>query len=173
MTHQIWTPELSYGAGLGLHFCSRIIFIGQKLFDNILLKQERQNRGRWFHAKLYPSSFFCSRSSLSFWEPAMPPGDTLLRPDQCAQMARLFFNIWPFITMQIWQIAQHICHSRFKILPNSKKKFFKIAQILLNFANVAKFRQIWSHWAWFRRPEKWLKKYQGLFYSGSNCLEVV
>ena len=39
---------------------------------------------------------------------------------QCDQIARLFFNIWPFTSMKIWPKVYKICQSRFNILPNSK-----------------------------------------------------
>ena len=39
---------------------------------------------------------------------------------QCDQMVRLFFNIWPFPTMQISPIMSQVCQSRLSILPNKK-----------------------------------------------------
>jgi len=42
-------------------------------------------------------------------------------------MARLFFNIWPFVTMKICLISKK-CHSRFEILPNTKLTLQKIAK---------------------------------------------
>ena len=59
---------------------------------------------------------------------------------QCDQTARLFFFVWLFTTTQFGP------------------KFIKIAKVGLNFvklkispqtfAQVAKFRQIWSHFGW-------------------------
>ena len=40
---------------------------------------------------------------------------------QCDQMVRLFFNIWPFPTMQISPIMSQVCQSRLSILPNKKQ----------------------------------------------------
>ena len=40
--------------------------------------------------------------------------------DQCDQMIRLFFNIWPFATTKISQEMIQICQSRFSILSNNK-----------------------------------------------------
>ena len=40
--------------------------------------------------------------------------------NQCDQMVRLFFNIWPFATMKISPIRSQFCQSRHSILPNKK-----------------------------------------------------
>ena len=52
--------------------------------------------------------------------------------NQCDQMVRLFFNIWPFAAMKISPIMSQICQI--------KNKLSKICQILVNFC------KIWSHW---------------------------
>ena len=39
-----------------------------------------------------------------------------------------------------------ISQNMFKNLPNTKFKLLKMPKVLQNFAKVAKFRQIWSHW---------------------------
>ena len=40
--------------------------------------------------------------------------------EQCDQMRRLFFNIWPSATIQNFQIALKIAKEGFKFLPNTK-----------------------------------------------------
>ena len=66
--------------------------------------------------------------------------------NQCDQMVRLFFNIWPFEAMKISQIMSHICQSMRSILPNKKwtvrhlpsiwKHFAKSGHTVLNKCNV-------------------------------------
>ena len=57
-------------------------------------------------------------------------------------VARLFFNIGPFVTMEICpQVSQGCLNS----LPNTNLSFIKLPKNLQNFAKVVKFCQIWSH----------------------------
>ena len=52
---------------------------------------------------------------------------------QCDQMARLFFNIWPFATMKTCPIMSQICQSRLSIMPIRKwtvKNLPKIWKVL-------------------------------------------
>ena len=62
---------------------------------------------------------------------------------QCDQIARLFFNIWPFTSRKICQKVYKICQSSFKFLPNRK-----IGQDFEDFAKV------WSHWTHPALPQK-------------------
>ena len=39
---------------------------------------------------------------------------------KCDRMVRLFFNMWPFVTMKIRTILSQICQSGFSILPNEE-----------------------------------------------------
>ena len=60
---------------------------------------------------------------------------------QCDQMARLFFNIWPFTTMKFCPKAYKKSKSGFTTLPNIKYTFQmlpKISKFLLNWRNFAK-----------------------------------
>ena len=41
------------------------------------------------------------------------------RLNQCDQMARLYFNIWPFKSAKICPMVYEFCQSRSKILPNN------------------------------------------------------
>ena len=40
--------------------------------------------------------------------------------EQCDQIDKLFFNIWPFAVMKISTIMSQICKSMLSILPNKK-----------------------------------------------------
>ena len=57
------------------------------------------------------------------------------------QMARLYFNIWPFISTKICPMTHKISQRRSKILPNDK-----LTLKTKDISKVAKYRQIWSHW---------------------------
>ena len=76
--------------------------------------------------------------------------------DQCDQMARLFFNIWPFTWTEICPMGYKICQSSSKILPNSKypppkKKSPNTVKILPNWRNFAKS----GHTAQYSLPDRW------------------
>ena len=60
------------------------------------------------------------RRRQSRWDPNDTFNSFILMPDQCDQIARLFFNIWPFTSIKICPKGFKICQSRFKILPNSE-----------------------------------------------------
>ena len=49
-----------------------------------------------------------------------------------------FFNIWPLATMKVSPIMDHICRSRFNILPNGKWTLEKLPKILPNCQNFDK-----------------------------------
>ena len=61
-------------------------------------------------------------------------------------MARLFFNIWPFTPIKTLpnglQNLPKTVQNVTKYLINPQK----VAQSFEDFAKMAKFRQIWSHW---------------------------
>ena len=40
--------------------------------------------------------------------------------EQCDQMVRFFYKIWPFLTKKICPVAYKICQRRLKIVPNTK-----------------------------------------------------
>ena len=69
----------------------------------------------------------------------------LASQQQCDQMVRLFFNIWQLATMKISPIMHQIGQSRLNIWPK-RKILTKCVKDLYNFARVAKFHQIYSHW---------------------------
>ena len=56
------------------------------------------------------------------------------------------FNIWPFRKRKFCPKVYNICQRRFTILPNAKLLLKKCPKKVLNFAQMAKFRHIWSHW---------------------------
>ena len=59
---------------------------------------------------------------------------------------RLFFNIWPFGTTIICPMAI-FWQSKFKILPNTLWRLWKIAKdIYFLLPKMAKLRQMWSRW---------------------------
>ena len=65
-----------------------------------------------------PTTVFCNDCFLQFLKRLFfSPGH---RCDQCDQMARFFFSIWPFSSTKICPRAYKIYQSRSKILPNSK-----------------------------------------------------
>ena len=65
---------------------------------------------------------------------------------QCDQMARLFFNIWPFTSMKTFPNGKlNLPKSVQKIFPKIKN-LPKIAQDFEDFAAVVKFRKNRSHW---------------------------
>lgn len=86
----------------------------------------------------------------------------LLVAVQCDQMAKTFFNIWPFVTIKMCPIAFAVCQNRLKIsrIPNNPSKY---CPRLLIFAKVGKCRQIWSHCT---RPMVWK------VLSALNCLRI-
>ena len=73
--------------------------------------------------------------------------------DQCGQMVRLFFNIWPLATMKMRPIMSQICQSKHSILRNKKyiKNLPKTCEILPKWRNCAKSGHtelktaLWSH----------------------------
>ena len=66
--------------------------------------------------------------------------------NQCDQTARLCFQFWPFTAMKIYTNSIHyVAKVGSNICPKLNKPY-KIAKVCLNFANMAKFRQSWSHW---------------------------
>ena len=73
------------------------------------------------HTKSWPQTFAISRWLRSY-------------DDQCDQMARLFFDIWPLTLMKIGLITQ----SRFKIIPHAKRRFPHY-QLLLKFGQSGEF----------------------------------
>ena len=61
--------------------------------------------------------------------------------NQCDQIVRFFFNIWPYATIKICPMVKQIRQSRLKILPNKKltvKKLPKTCKILPKWLNFAK-----------------------------------
>ena len=61
--------------------------------------------------------------------------------EQCDQMVRLFFNIWPFAIVKISPIMSQICQSQLSILPNMKwtvKNLPKTGKLLPKWRNIAK-----------------------------------
>ena len=100
-----------------------------------------------FSQTFFPSLIASLSSALSVYLLSLTFADhyTLALSLQCDQMARLFFNICSFATNKMCPIAYEVCQNRFKISPNIKNPP-KYCPRLFNFAKVAKFRQIWSHW---------------------------
>ena len=67
--------------------------------------------------------------------------------DQCGQIARLYFQVWPFTTKKnLPNVKKHL-PKWVKKLANTKKPF-RIAKEFWNCAKVAKLCQIWSHCSW-------------------------
>ena len=71
---------------------------------------------------------------------------TLVRREHCDQMAILFFIIWLLTTTQICPKFTRIAKVGLKFCQTQRNPQ-RFAQDLLKFAQVAKFRQIWSHWS--------------------------
>ena len=78
------------------------------------------------------------------------------RSNQCDQIVRLSFNIWPFAMMKISPIMKQIrqSDSTFCQIRNKLSK---------NFKRHVKFCQIWSHWVQSKPPMACSRK-QGLKY---------
>ena len=57
--------------------------------------------------------------------------------NQCDQMVRLFFNIWPFAAMKISPIISQMCKSML-IICQIRRRLSKIWQILANFCQSDK-----------------------------------
>ena len=72
----------------------------------------------------------------------LSPFSCLFHFFQCDQMAKLLFKIWPFSTIIICLITWKCCQRELKLCQIA----LKIAKDILQFAKVAKFCQIWSHW---------------------------
>ena len=74
-----------------------------------------------------------------------------------------------FVTMKISQIMSQMCQSRLSIIQ-IRNKLLKIYQTLVNFCQVAIFRQIWSHWSPTPPPSS---LYLSLSLSHTNSLTPI
>ena len=86
---------------------------------------------------------------------------------QCDQMTRLCFQFWPFTTVKIHPLAKTFFAKVGSKFCQKLNKPSKIA--FYNFADVAKFRQIWSHcprstFASFERQIGWKQRLPNLIY---------
>ena len=83
----------------------------------------------------------------------------------CDQMAKLFFNVWPYTTMKISPKVFKICQRRFKFCQILNAPPKKVQMFFLNLAKVAKFCQVWSHWL---RRIQWLGEANWSSYLSSS-----
>ena len=61
-------------------------------------------------------------------------------------MARLFYNLWPVATMKFCPVEKKIDNLGTNVCQILTEPYQKLPKEFYNFAKVAKFRQIWSHW---------------------------
>ena len=59
---------------------------------------------------------------------------------------QILLNIWPFVTIKICWVASEIANVGTKVCQILNQLFQKLPKDFSNFAKVAKFCQIWSHW---------------------------
>ena len=82
-------------------------------------------------------------------QPSFPQRWVKIADDQQNQMVKLFFQPLA-IYLQQRKLAQEYKNVKVSsTFCQRLNEFSKIAKDSWNFAKVAKFRQIWSHWTWF------------------------
>ena len=64
---------------------------------------------------------------------------------QCDQKTRLFFNIWPFTTIPTLPSSIKICPMQLQKIAKFNLTLKDIVKRFLNFSEVVKSKQIWSH----------------------------
>ena len=109
----IGAKYLRYAFTLGSYLMS--LHLDRFASDKLAPVVWRNSRMTWSH---YSFLLLKQFNAMVGWQQLkLVEGVTL---NQCGQMLRLFFNIWPFAIMKISPIMPKICPRQLSILPNNK-----------------------------------------------------